>query len=76
MKKFYSNFIGLKRGVEKPVTKVDEGSIVFWPQSSSICIFTENTTTYTPVNRIGKVLNNLEIFKNLKSGSRIIIDKA
>ncbi len=72
---FIQIIIGLKRGVEKSVTQVEEGTIAFWPQSSSICIFLKSTKTYSPVNRVGKVLTNMEIFKNLKSSSRIIIEK-
>jgi hypothetical protein len=67
--------IDLKRGTEKPVTQVEAGTIAFWPQSSSICVYSINTKTYGPVNKIGKVLTNIEIFKNLKNGSRIIIEK-
>jgi hypothetical protein len=65
--------LGLKRGTEKPVTQVEAGTIAFWPRSMSLCIYPEATRTYGPVNRIGKVTNNLEILRNLKSGSRIII---
>ncbi len=65
--------LGLKRGTEKPVTQVEAGTIAFWPRSMSLCIYSEATKTYGPVNRLGKVTSNLEIFRNLKSGSRIII---
>jgi hypothetical protein len=68
-----SILLGLKRGTEKPVTQVDAGTIVYWPRTGSLCIYPEAAKTYSPVNKIGKVTGNLEIFKNLKSGSRIII---
>jgi hypothetical protein len=66
----------LKRGVEKPVTQVEAGTIAFWPRAMSLCIYPEATKTLGPVNRIGKVMGNLEIFRSLKSGSRIIIVSA
>jgi hypothetical protein len=68
-----SIILGLKRGTEKPVTQVEAGTIAFWPRAMSLCIYPEATKTYGPVNKIGKVTENLEIFRNLKSGSRIII---
>ena len=72
---FIQIIINLKRGIEKSVIQVEAGTIAFWPQSSSICFYTMNTKTYSPVNKIGKVLTNIEIFKNLKNGSRMIIEK-
>ena len=53
-----------------------DGTIAFWPRAMSLCIYPEATKTYGPVNRIGKVTGNLEILRNLKSGSRIIIVSA
>ena len=71
---FVSILLGLKRGVEKSVSNVDPGTIAFWPRASCLCIYPDATRTYSPVNRVGKVTNNLEFFRNLKSGSRIIIN--
>jgi hypothetical protein len=68
-----SIILGLKRGVEKPVSQVEAGTIAFWPRAGSLCIYPEATKTYGPVNKVGRVTGNLGIFKNLKSGSRIII---
>jgi hypothetical protein len=68
-----SILLGLKRGTEKAVTQVEEGTIVYWPRAGSLCIYPEAAKTYGPVNKIGKVTGSLEIFRNLKSGSRIII---
>lgn len=71
-----SIILGLKRGTEKPVTQVDAGTIAYWPRTGSLCIYPETTKTYSPVNKVGRVTGNLEIFKNLKSGSRIIVASA
>jgi hypothetical protein len=68
-----SILLGLNRGTEKPVNRVDGGTIAYWPRTGSLCIFPEPTKTYSPVNRVGVVTSNLEIFKGLKSGSRIIV---
>jgi hypothetical protein len=71
-----SILLGLKRGVEKPVTQVDAGAIVYWPRAGALCIYPEATKTYNPVNKVGGLTSNLEIFRNLRSGSRIIIETA
>jgi len=69
-----SILLGLKRGVEKPVTHVDAGTIAYWPRAGAICIYAEDTKLHSPVNRVGMITSNLWIFRNLKSGSRIIIE--
>ena len=69
-----SIIIGLKRGVEKPVNQVEPGTIAYWPQAGSLCIYPSATRTFGPVNRVGIISSNLEIFRNLKSGSRILIE--
>jgi hypothetical protein len=68
-----SILLGLKRGTEKPVNQVEAGTIAYWPRASSLCIYPEAAKTYGPVNKIGRVTGSLEMFRNLKSGSRIII---
>ena len=68
-----SILLGLKRGTEKPVTQVEAGAIVYWPRTGSICIYPDAARTYGPVNKVGKVTGSLDMFRNLKSGSRIII---
>ncbi len=68
-----SILLGLKRGVEKGVTQVEAGTIAFWPRTGSLCIYPEATRTYGPVNRVGRITSNLEMFRNLKRGSRIIV---
>ena len=71
-----SILLGLKRGTEKPVSEVEAGTIAYWPRAGSLCIYPIATKTYSPVNRVGKVTSNLEIFTGLKSGSRIMIEVA
>ena len=70
-----SILVGIQRGVEKPVTKVEAGTIAYWPRSDAITIYTKDTKPYSPVNKIGKIEENLELFNRLRSGSRIKIEK-
>lgn len=71
-----SILLGIKRGVEKPVTEVKTGTIAYWPRGDSLTIYTLDTKPYGPVNKIGEVEENLELFKGLKSGSRIFIERS
>jgi hypothetical protein len=70
-----SIIVGIKRGTEKPVDQVKAGTIGYWPRGDAITIYTKDARPYGPVNRIGVVENGLELFKGLRSGSRIIIEK-
>ena len=70
-----SILVGIQRGTEKPVSNVDAGTIAYWPRSDAITIYPKDTKTYSPVNRIGEIEENLELFNRLRSGSRVIIEK-
>lgn len=67
--------LGLKRGAEKPVSHVEAGSIVYWPQQGSLCIYPIASKTSSPVSKVGVIFNNVDIFKGLKTGSRVVIEK-
>ena len=72
---FVSIIVGIKRGTEKPVDQMKAGTIGYWPRGDAITIYTKDARPYGPVNRIGVVENGLELFKGLRSGSRIIIER-
>ena len=67
--------ISVKKGNEKSSSKVNKGDLAFWPMGNAFCIFWGETQPYSPVNIIGKVTKNLEIFEKVKSGTKIIIEK-
>ena len=67
--------IPMKMGNEKSSTTVELGALAYWPMGSAFCIFWGETQPYSPVNMIGKVTKNLELFKQVKSGTKIIIEK-
>ena len=70
-----SILIDLQRGVEKPVMHVKAGTIAYWPISDALTIYPKDTKPYCPVNKIGEIEKNLELFNRLRSGSRVIIEK-
>lgn len=67
--------IPVKTGEEKAKPTVEKGAIAYWPMGSAICIFYGESQPYTPVNILGKVTKNLEIFKQVKSGTKVKIEK-
>ena len=70
-----SVLLGIKRGTEKPVSQVKAGTIAYWPRSDALTIYPKDTKPYSPVNKIGEIEENLELFNRLRSGSRIIIER-
>ena len=63
--------IPIGMGDEKAKPKVEKGTIAYWPIGSALCIFFGETQPYSPVNIVGKITENLEIFATVKSGTRI-----
>src|SRR3989304_3806457 len=66
--------IPVKIGEEKAKPTVETGTIAFWPMGSALCIFFGQSQPYSPVNILGKVTQNLELFKQVKSGATIKVE--
>lgn len=64
----------VKMGEEKAKPIVETGTIAFWPMGSAICIFYGKSQPYSPVNVIGRVIGDLELFKQVKSGTKIRVE--
>ncbi len=71
-----SVIIGIRRGTEKAVKEVDAGAIAYWPMGDALCVYHSDTVAYSPVNTVGRVTENLDLFKGLKSGTRISFERA
>ena len=65
----------VKIGEEKARRNVNKGAIAYWPMGNALCIFFGETQPYSPVNLIGQVTRNLELFKRVKSGTKIRVEK-
>jgi hypothetical protein len=65
----------VKLGAEKPKPKVEVGTLAYWPMGSALCIFYGPTDPYSPVNVVGKIVSNLEMFRTVKSGTKIRVEK-
>ena len=66
--------IPVKMGEEKAKPAVEAGTIAFWPMGSAICVFYGQSQPYSPVNILGKVTSNLDLFKQIKSGVRVRVE--
>ena len=65
----------VKLGLEKSKSKVEVGCVAYWPMGSALCIFYGPTQPYSPVNIVGSVLSNLEIFRTVKTGTKVRVEK-
>lgn len=76
--------IGVKAKSENAQQVVEKGDIGYWPPGDSFCIFFGRTPASvgdeiraaSPVNVFGRILGNPEVFKRVKQGDEITIDKA
>lgn len=78
--KIYENaelyfLIDVQVKAEHPTFDVSEGDIAYWPMGKAICVFWDKVKPYSEVNIIGKITKNLEVFKQAKNMSRIILEK-
>ncbi|MDH5663532.1 MAG: cyclophilin-like fold protein [Candidatus Bathyarchaeota archaeon] len=67
--------ISVKMGKEKAEPTVEKGSIAYWPVGNALCIFYGESQPYSPVNIVGQVIKNLEMFEQVKSGTKIMVEK-
>lgn len=67
--------IPVKLGSEKAKNRIEIGMIAYWPMGSALCIFYGPTQPYSPVNVVGKITSNLEMLRELKSGTKIRVEK-
>jgi uncharacterized protein len=66
--------IPVKMGEEKAKATVENGTIAFWPMGSAMCVFYGVSQPYSPVSILGKITKNLDLFKQVKSGTRIRVE--
>ena len=66
--------IPVKMGKEKAKPTVEKGQIAFWPMGSALCIFYGESQPYSPVNIVGQITKDVELFKQVKSGTKIKVE--
>jgi hypothetical protein len=75
--------IPVKAPKEKAQTVVEVGDIAYWPPGESMCIFFGRTPAsksgepraYSPVNVFGKVNGDPLVFKKVKNGEKIRVER-
>ena len=67
--------VPLDLGVEKAKRIAEKGTLAYWPMGSAFCIFYDKTKPYSPINHIGRVKENLEMFRQIKAGTKITVEK-
>jgi hypothetical protein len=67
--------IPVKVGKEKPISIVEKGTIAYWPMGTAFCIYFEKTQPYSAVNKIGKVIEHIDLIKKVVNGTKIRIEK-
>ena len=71
--------------VQEPNARADVevGELGYWPTGRAFCVFfgptpvsiDEQPRAYSPVNILGQVLDDATLFKAVKDGDRVTIDK-
>ena len=75
--------ISVNVGLENAKAVVLEGDLGYWPPGNAFCIFFGLTPASqgdeirlaSPVNIFGKIIGDPKVFKKVRSGAKIIIEK-
>lgn len=67
--------IPVTMGDEKAKPNVEKGAIAYWPMGRALCVFYGESQPYSPVNIVGEVTENLQVFSETKSGTRIKVER-
>ncbi len=76
--------IGVKAKPESPEPVVNVGDLGYWPPGTAFCIFFGPTPASrgdevrpaSPVNPVGRLVGDATVFKHVKAGTRITIERA
>lgn len=67
--------IPLKATDENASPSAIKGDVSYWSPGCALCIFFGKTQPYSPVNHLGSVTQGIEIFKNVKAGDKIVLNR-
>jgi hypothetical protein len=76
--------IGLAAAEDSPRAVVEMGDLGYWPPGEAFCIFFGPTPASrgdeirpaSPVNVVGRVVGDAAAFKRVRSGARVIVERA
>jgi hypothetical protein len=69
---------------ETPKAEVEVGSVAYWPPGKALCIFFGPTPAsqhgepraYSPVNVFAKVTTDPTVFKKVRDGEQVTLERA
>jgi hypothetical protein len=62
--------------LEKATRKIEKGDIAYWPLGDAVCVFHDSVEPYSDVNVIGRITEGLALFRKVKLGTTVSLDKA
>jgi hypothetical protein len=79
---YFSISVSLKE--ERAKTEVEVGNIAYWPPGKALCIFFGPTPlsqhgeprAYSPVNVFAKVATDPTVFKKVRDGEQVTVERA
>ncbi|TFG29373.1 MAG: hypothetical protein EU532_03285 [Promethearchaeota archaeon] len=75
-KNYWTLPIGIRKGPDSKATKnVDKGDIVYNPKTDEMTFILENVEMPNKVNKIGKIVSNIELFEKASNGLNTKISK-
>jgi uncharacterized protein len=75
--------IGLSAAAEEAREVVDVGDLAYWPPGRAFCIFFGPTPVSrgtecrpaSPVNVVGKIVGDARVFRKVRAGTRVTIER-
>ncbi len=68
--------IPVKAPSENPRSSIEVGGVGYWPMGSAVCVFYGPTKPYSPVNKLGRITEGLDLFRSVKEGTIVMLRKA
>ncbi len=60
---------------EAPSPSATAGDICYWSPGPAFCIFFGKTQPYSAVNHVGRVVEGLDLFRDVAEGDRIVLSR-
>jgi hypothetical protein len=67
--------IPLQTADENPSPSASAADISYWSPGPAFCIFFGKTQPYSPVNHLGKIVEGLDLFRDVKARDRIALNR-
>jgi hypothetical protein len=67
--------IPLQTADENPLPSASASDISYWSPGPAFCIFFGKTQPYSPVNHLGKIVEGLDLFRDVKARDRIALNR-